>query len=82
VKDNHLYAIALAWPKDGKLLIKSLAGRESEIQEVALLGHDSELIWDVTRQGLSVDLPTTPADPFALAIRITGLNLDLLGNGN
>jgi len=81
VKGQDLYAIALAWPQDGKLLVTSLANRQSDIQDVALLGHDDKLNWSVTEQGLSVELPKVDANPFAVALKITGVNSELTNNG-
>ena len=46
---NNLYAIALDWPKDGKLNVKSLSTSKSylksEIKNLQLLGHKGELKW-------------------------------------
>ena len=48
-KGEALYAIALGWPADGKLLIKSLAENSAnyprQIRKVELLGAKSELKW-------------------------------------
>src|SRR6266576_1576254 len=48
-KGKTLYAIALGWPMDGKILIKSLAENAAnyphQIRKVELLGVTSELKW-------------------------------------
>jgi hypothetical protein len=42
-KSDTLYAIALAWPEDGKLIVRSLASGSREIEAVSLLGYDATL---------------------------------------
>ena len=57
VKDNNLYAIALAWPEE-KFTIKSLKKLDSnKIESITLLGHGDELNWDMTDNGLEIDPP-------------------------
>lgn len=65
-----LYAIALAWPGDGRLIIKSLAA--SKIKRVELLGYKAKLHWEQTREGLVVSLPTTAPCRFAVTLKIHG----------
>jgi len=61
-KDGRtLYAIALGWPKNGKLRITTL-GRQTRIahngiQKVTLLGQESPLNWRRDAIALHVDLP-------------------------
>jgi len=70
-KGKTLYAIALAWPSDGKLLVKSLAGRN--VKRVELLGFSGKLQWEQMADGLDVSLPeTTPCD-FAVTLKISGV---------
>ena len=56
-----LYAIALGWPSDGKMVIKSLAENSAnyprQIRKVELLGAKSELKWTRTAQGLEIQCP-------------------------
>jgi alpha-L-fucosidase len=73
-RGQTLYAIALAWPADGKLVIKSLAsgsglspGKTSKIE---LLGSESSVKWLRTPQGLTVTLPSQRPSDYALALRI------------
>ncbi|MBR6286364.1 MAG: alpha-L-fucosidase, partial [Bacteroidaceae bacterium] len=58
--DKHLYAAALAWPKDGKLTIKSLAqGSElfgGAIKAIELLGY-GKVKFERTADALVVTLP-------------------------
>jgi len=74
-----LYAIALGWPDDGMLLVRSLAkpaGTDiNNLTQVSLLGYDGKLEWQQTAEGLSVKLPATKVSEFTAALRITGTNL-------
>ena len=72
-KDGALYALGLAWPRDGKVLIKTLyAGTPyltAPIAEVSLLGAAAPVTWRQTAQGLAVQLPAPHDDlPYALKI--------------
>lgn len=73
-KGNALYAIALAWPENGKLVVKSLAtgsrngGRE--IKTVQLLGNRGKLEFMRTADGLTVDLPAQKPHDYAYAFKI------------
>jgi alpha-L-fucosidase len=73
--DNALYAIAMGWPADGKLVVKSLAqGSElakGEITDVALLGHKGKLPWSRTADGLVVNLPEEKPCAHVFALKIT-----------
>src|SRR5208337_4352345 len=55
-KGDVLYVIALGWPMDGQLLIKSLASAsphyEGQIGKVELLGAMSEVKWTRAADGL------------------------------
>ncbi len=73
-KGDTLYAIALAWPEAGPVVIKSLArpgGREERaVASVDLVGYPEPVAWDQTGQGLVVTLPVArPAEP-ALSLRV------------
>jgi alpha-L-fucosidase len=73
-KGDALYAIALAWPQDGKLRIKSLAqGSEltnREIKTVQLLGSKAQVKWTRTGDGLVVELPNGEASSYPVALKI------------
>jgi alpha-L-fucosidase len=74
-KGETLYAIALRWPEDGKLVIKSLAAHspltKGAIREVKLLGSNARLKWQRTRDGLIIQLPATKPCDYAYALKIT-----------
>jgi alpha-L-fucosidase len=76
--DGTLYAFALGWPADGKLLIRSLAkvpGVEAKLARVQLLGHAGDVRWTETAEGLQVELPPQKPCDYALALKLTGQNL-------
>ncbi len=72
-KGKTLYAIALAWPEDRKLLVKSLAGQS--LKRVELLGYKGKLKWERTAEGLVVNLPENAPSDFAVTLKISGVNL-------
>ena len=71
-KGKNLYAIALAWPENGTLLIKSLARSDSKrpVRKVELLGFRGKLKWEQRSDGLLVTLPAKAPSDFAAALRI------------
>jgi alpha-L-fucosidase len=73
-KGETLYAIALAWPANGKVVIKSLAKGSphmaGEIKSVELLGARSKLNWTRDAAGLTVVLPAEKPGSFAYALKI------------
>jgi alpha-L-fucosidase len=75
-KGPTLYAIALGWPEDGKLIVRSLARPDgsdvNRIRRVALLGYNGELDWEQTAEGLTVTLPGKMVSEFTTALKITG----------
>jgi alpha-L-fucosidase len=76
-KGDSLYAIALAWPGDGKLLIKSLATGSphygGEIARVGLLGSESNLVWSRNADGVAITLPEKPPCDYACVFKINPL---------
>ncbi len=70
-----LYAIALVWPKDGKLLVKSLAIPAGKINAVSLLGYTGKLDWQQTPEGLTVVLPKGMLPEVACSLKILGEDL-------
>jgi alpha-L-fucosidase len=77
IKGDSLYAIALAWPTDGKLLIKSLATGsphyDGEIARIGLLGSESNLVWSRNADGVAINLPDKPPCDYAYAFKINPL---------
>ena len=78
-KDATLYAIALGWPEDNTLVIRSLAKPLGEvgnqISTVTLLGYDGKIPWKQTADALFVTLPSQRPSEFTAALKIHGSNL-------
>jgi alpha-L-fucosidase len=78
-KGKTLYAIALGWPDDGKIVIKSLAKTadpaQNRISKVESLGHSGSLKFEQTGDGLVMELPGKKLSELTCALRITGSNL-------
>ena len=78
-KGPVLYAIAMGWPEDGKLLIRALAkpadGKSNAIHGLTLLGSDETPVWKQTATGLEVTLPAKQVSPYCAALKIEGDNL-------
>jgi len=73
-RGETIYAIALAWPADGRLAIRALAADSifapARINRVELLGFAGALRWKQTAGALIVELPTQKPCAEALALRI------------
>ena len=73
-KDDALYAIALAWPTDGTLVVRSLASGSphypGEVSRIGLLGSESNLVWSRNAEGVAIQLPAKPPCDFAYAFKI------------
>jgi alpha-L-fucosidase len=73
-----LYAVALGWPADGKLVIKSLAKPAdggNVITAISLLGYDGKLEWTQTAEALVVTLPDKRISEYTCGLKITGTDL-------
>jgi alpha-L-fucosidase len=74
-----LYAIALGWPQDGRITIRSLAKPAGEnvnhISSVCLLGSHAQLDWKQTVDGLVVTLPAGKVSEFTVGLKIIGADL-------
>ncbi len=79
-KGGALYAIALDWPKNGKLTVTSLAsgpgGTGGNVSQVSLLGHAGKLKWKQTNRGLAVKLPKERPCEHAYSLKIEGEGLN------
>jgi len=67
-KTDTLYAIALAWPDNGRLVVKSLA--DVPVKSVELLGAHQRLVWKRDASGLTAELPTERPGDYAFVFRI------------
>ncbi len=77
-KGKTLYATALGWPGENKLVIRSL-GRtadptQNQIRRVELLGYRGGLKFEQTAEGLIVALPPQKLSDLTCSLRITGKN--------
>jgi len=75
-KGAALYAIALGWPADGKLVVRSLAAPAGKINRVSLLGYRGTVDWQQTAEGLVVTLPKQKVSEYTCAIKVTGSSLE------
>ncbi len=79
-KGNVLYATALGWPDDGKLLVRSLAkpsGRDiNQITSVSLLGSKGKVTWRQTAEGLVATLPPGKVSDLTATLKIEGDRLE------
>ena len=66
---DALYAIAMAWPDDGKLTVRSI-GSSVPVKRVHLLGSDAEIKWTRGGDGLSLQLPAQKTGEFAYVFKI------------
>jgi len=70
-KGETLYAIALAWPENRKIIVKSLAKGAAVVGRVSLLGHDGKLEWKQTARGLELRLPEERPCEHAFVLKTT-----------
>ncbi len=78
-KGPVLYAIALGWPEDGQIVVRSLAKPAGEnvnnITAVSLLGYDGKIAWKQTAEGLIVTLPEKKVSEYTTGLKIIGTEL-------
>ncbi|MFB3827748.1 MAG: alpha-L-fucosidase [Bryobacteraceae bacterium] len=74
-KGNRLFAIALGWPEDGKLRIRTLKQgariASGGIAKISLLGSQAPVRWKQTAEALEVQLPAEKPCKHAYALRLT-----------
>jgi alpha-L-fucosidase len=75
-KGEVLYAIALGWPEDRRLTVRSLPAAAGKISGVTLLGHAGDLPWSQTADGLVISLPNKKPCEHAFALKILGGTLE------
>jgi alpha-L-fucosidase len=76
-KGAALYAVALGWPADGRLVVRSLAktAEGGAVTGVSLLGYDGKVEWTQTPEGLVVTLPEKKVSPYTCGLKIAGTGL-------
>jgi alpha-L-fucosidase len=75
-KGGAVYAFVMAWPADGKVVIKSMGAAspylKQRIARVELLGPVSALPFEQMADGLHLTLPSNePALSYAVALKIS-----------
>jgi len=65
-----LYATALGIPKDGKIVIKSLALPAGKISDISLIGYSGKLEWKQTADALLMTLPSDSTAEHAISFKI------------
>lgn len=74
-KGDTLYAIALGWPDDGILRIKSLgvnsALSKGNISNIKLLGSKAKIKWNNNLESLEVHLPSQKPCDHAFVLVLT-----------
>ncbi len=79
-KGDHLYAILLGWPQDGKAVIRTLGTKDGkasgEITGITMLGASGSLQFARTDEGLVVTLPASRPCEHAFTLKIAGKNLE------
>ena len=68
-KGKTLYATALAWPADSRLVIRSLGSTTQRVKSVSLLGH-GKVRFTQSADSLIVNLPSKPVNSIAPVLKI------------
>lgn len=78
-RKEAVYAMAMSWPENGRLSVKSLAARPLEggnaIRRVELLGLPGRVEWRQDEEGLHLSLPEKRPCKYVWTFKITGENL-------
>ncbi|MEL6140587.1 MAG: alpha-L-fucosidase C-terminal domain-containing protein [Bacteroidota bacterium] len=73
-KDDHLYAIVMAWPESGKANIRSLIkGTEHcdwNVKSASMLGSKARIQWTQTKTDLNIDFPPEQPCDFTYVFKI------------
>jgi len=75
-KGGSLYALALRWPEDRRLIVRSPAAPAGKVREVSLLGHRGKVGWEQTEAGLVVAMPEEKPGEHVFALKISGDDLN------
>ncbi len=71
-KNGTLYAIALGWPSDGRLMIHTLNSAGGfKVGGVTLLGSSAKIVFEQETDGLHLQLPSKPEGMYAYSFKIT-----------
>ena len=79
-KGATLYALALGWPDDNQITLRSLAkptgANVNQIKDIKLLGYKGKLEWTQTGEALVVHLPAQRVSDLTTGLKIEGANLN------
>jgi alpha-L-fucosidase len=67
-KGNTVYAIGLEEPPNGRLLIRSFAGKK--VISVGMLGHDDKVPWQLNDSGLILELPQKSDNSIGYVLKV------------
>ncbi|RZJ83093.1 MAG: alpha-L-fucosidase, partial [Brevundimonas sp.] len=74
-KGDVLYAYAMEWPEDGRIVIPALANSAGRVDRIELLGSTDALRFEQTADALIVTLPSGRPVDFAPGVKIRGSGL-------
>lgn len=69
-KGNAIYAIALKYP-EGDVVIHSLRNQEKQIANVELLGSNKALTWEMSPEGLKVNISNLRSDSLGYVLKVS-----------
>ena len=74
-KGTAVYAVAMAWPADGRFVIRSFGSAQQakglHITDVELLGSSAKLDWHQSADALEIHASAPPPGKFAYAFRLS-----------
>jgi alpha-L-fucosidase len=74
-RGKTLYALALGWPTDGKLKVRSLATPAGKVEGVSMLGSKERLRWTQEGDALVVEVPKVKPCDHVYVLKIAGRDL-------
>jgi len=73
-KGNVVYATIFGWPDGESVLLKSFSGENIEgnleIRKVTLLGYDGQISWQMSEEGLVINLPDEKINDMAIVFKL------------
>ncbi|WP_303317228.1 alpha-L-fucosidase [Flavivirga abyssicola] len=69
-KGNKLYAVLMAWPKNGSVLIKSIT-HDDHVSGIKMLGSEADINWSQNDVGLLVEMPKDKPGEYAYVLELT-----------
>lgn len=69
-KGDKLYAVLMAWPESGSVLIKSI-NNENHVTSIKMLGSEEDIKWSQNDIGLLVEMPKHKSGDYAFVLELT-----------